>query len=756
MGKFVCCLTLALLTFYTNLPAKTNNCENLSFEKGDFTNWTGKTWIHFYTEIFDQEEGIENGRHTIMSDTTAYDVNTGGKLKIIPPGYKYCARLGDSINGGLSESLSYTMTVDSTNALFIWKFAVVLQDPLHDHTIEEEPHFKITVEDQNGNAISSCSQYDVNASENIPGFQSYCPKGFTRDTDSVALVVWRDWTTAGANLMPFYGKQITITFTAEDCTKQGHYGYAYFVAECRPMEISVNFCKDDVNAELSAPEGFSNYIWTPGNISGQTLTVNNASLGDQYVCTFQSVMGCDVQLNAIITRTVPNAAFRFVQSGNDKRTFQFQDSSTVTGGVITGYLWDFGDGSTSADANPSHTFKTDGTHTVSLTITSTPSGCTSTTSKSIFINSTPLTIEGKTTLCAGDTSVLTASGRTRYLWSTSDTTAVISVTASGIYSVIGWDEYGESDTARIQITVNPAPTVTISGNTAFCTGQSTTLAASGASTYIWNNNATTVSITVSKAGTYSITGYSDNGCASKIASVTVVQDSAWQTLILGDTLFCSNAQTTLTATGGVSYRWDTGSTEQAITVNESGTYTVVSTNASGCRSQASMNVKKVSSPQITIHVSSSSINSEVSEISGNVDTEEGIQYEWKLNDLTLSYSTSFTQRMNVSALGQNNTVTLSAIDRYGCVSFVTEALVTEPHVPNVFTPNSDGHNDVFMKDYDLQIFDRNGLILYAGNNGWDGTYHGAKMDPDTYFYLLHYADSNNKEQLKKGYVMLVR
>ena len=61
-----------------------------------------------------------------------------------------------------------------------------------------------------------------------------------------------------------------------------------------------------------------------------------------------------------------------------------------------------------------------------------------------------------------------------------------------------------------------------------------------------------------------------------------------------------------------------------------------------------------------------------------------------------------------------------------------------------------------MPDYDLQIFDRNGILLYAGNKGWNGTYRGAKMDPDTYFYLLRYTDANNVEQVKKGYVMLVK
>jgi gliding motility-associated-like protein len=83
----------------------------------------------------------------------------------------------------------------------------------------------------------------------------------------------------------------------------------------------------------------------------------------------------------------------------------------------------------------------------------------------------------------------------------------------------------------------------------------------------------------------------------------------------------------------------------------------------------------------------------------------------------------------------------------------------EPFVPNVFTPNGDGHNDYFMPNYEMQVFDRNGMLLYSGtinSKGWDGTYNGEKMDPDTYFYILHYTDYKGQTQTKKGYITLIR
>jgi gliding motility-associated-like protein len=61
-----------------------------------------------------------------------------------------------------------------------------------------------------------------------------------------------------------------------------------------------------------------------------------------------------------------------------------------------------------------------------------------------------------------------------------------------------------------------------------------------------------------------------------------------------------------------------------------------------------------------------------------------------------------------------------------------------------------------MPDLELQVMDRNGFLLYSGTSGWDGTYKGKPMDPDTYFYLVKYGDRQKIEHTKKGYITLVR
>ena len=124
------------------LFAQESYCKNLNFELGNFTNWVGYTWL-YSTEVptinTSKVAGIINRRQTIITDTTAYDANTGNALRKVPSGYRYSARLGDEIISSDSnprcweQSLRYTMTIDSTNALLIMKFALVLQYA-SDHT----------------------------------------------------------------------------------------------------------------------------------------------------------------------------------------------------------------------------------------------------------------------------------------------------------------------------------------------------------------------------------------------------------------------------------------------------------------------------------------------------------------------------------------------------------------------------------------------------------------------------------------------
>jgi gliding motility-associated-like protein len=86
-------------------------------------------------------------------------------------------------------------------------------------------------------------------------------------------------------------------------------------------------------------------------------------------------------------------------------------------------------------------------------------------------------------------------------------------------------------------------------------------------------------------------------------------------------------------------------------------------------------------------------------------------------------------------------------------------------VPNSFSPNGDGNNDVFqiygvgIKTIDLKIFNRWGELVYESNNqfdGWDGTYKGALQQPGVYVYNVYVTYLNDKKEQKVGSITILR
>jgi gliding motility-associated-like protein len=91
-------------------------------------------------------------------------------------------------------------------------------------------------------------------------------------------------------------------------------------------------------------------------------------------------------------------------------------------------------------------------------------------------------------------------------------------------------------------------------------------------------------------------------------------------------------------------------------------------------------------------------------------------------------------------------------DIHGCKTEKEYRIERELFVPRVFTPNGDNVNDVFMQGYQLIIFDRLGIEVYRGDDGWDGTFKGKPAPKDIYFYKLYYKTENGESDIKTGYV----
>ena len=215
--KLTYVICLVIFVFSSDLVQSQSSCTNSDFELGNFTGWTGE--LGSCCPISTTPSVIVSGRHTIMSGT-ATDPNTCNNVPVVAPGGTYSARLGNANNGRQAEKLTYTIpVVDASNALFIYKYAVVLQDP--SHTAVDQPRFELKILNASGQVIDPvCGYYLVVADDNIPGFQN------------CGSVVYKNWTTVGIDLTPYIGQQISLVFATGDCDLGGHYGYAYLDAYC--------------------------------------------------------------------------------------------------------------------------------------------------------------------------------------------------------------------------------------------------------------------------------------------------------------------------------------------------------------------------------------------------------------------------------------------------------------------------------------------------------------------------------------------
>lgn len=216
-------------------------------------------------------------------------------------------------------------------------------------------------------------------------------------------------------------------------------------------------------------------------------------------------------------------------------------------------------------------------------------------------------ISGNISLCIGSNTTLTnanVGGR----WTSSNTgvatinntTGQVTTVSVGTTTITYTTECGGVSTATL--TVNALPVASVAGTNTICSGGSTILTASGGATYLWNTGATTPFINVSPTvtTTYTVTATNAAGCTSQ-ASRTVTVNASPTAAVIGMNIICSGSSTTLTASGGGTYSWNTGATTAAITVSPAvtTTYTVTATNAVGCTAQASRVVTVNANPIVT-------------------------------------------------------------------------------------------------------------------------------------------------------------
>lgn len=300
-------------------------------------------------------------------------------------------------------------------------------------------------------------------------------------------------------------------------------------------------------------------------------------------------------------------------------TFCQGDSVTLTAAGTGTYSWNTG------ATTPSIVASAAGTYTVTST---TACGIQSATA-SVTVNPLPaavITPSGTTSLCAGESVTLNASGGNNYSWSTGSTSSSITVSTAGTYTVTSSNSCG-SQTATQTVTTTTSPSVTIHANsTSFCPGSSLLLYATGNGSFLWTGGSSNDSIQVSSAGSYTVTATSSCGTATDNITITQLALPVASITPSGSTALCPGNSVILNASGGTSYSWSpSGSTSSTLTASAPGTYSVTAANSCGT-DIASITLTALASPVAVI--TPSGTTSICSGNSATLNATGGDTYTW--------------------------------------------------------------------------------------------------------------------------------
>ena len=335
--------------------------------------------------------------------------------------------------------------------------------------------------------------------------------------------------------------------------------------------VAIGYADSSANSSLD-------YLWS----SGQTLNAISATEPTTYSVTVIEAGSCpstgSVQtyvqrpVRPIITTFPSNAT---VCAGN---------SVTLTSSITSNIRWNNG------SVSPFITVTTGGQYAI---LYNDLSGCGFTRSDTTLVIVNPLpviTISGNPAFCPGSTTTLNAGSYVSYLWSTGATSQTINVGSLGTYTVAVVDGNGCRNSKSINVAQSPVPFPNISGPSNFCPGTSATLdAGAGYSSYAWTPSGNSRTISITNAGTYSVTVSNSSGCTGS-TSRTINQYIPPSPSISGNPSFCPGSSTTLTANLGYnSYAWTGGSNNRSITVNTASSYTVTVTDGNTCTGTATIN-----------------------------------------------------------------------------------------------------------------------------------------------------------------------
>lgn len=524
----------------------------------------------------------------------------------------------------------------------------------------------------------------------------------------------------------------SLTCATRDTVSSNIISITFFPLPEVEISGSLTFCEG--NSTILTASGSDTYSWNTGQqqneievLDAGTYTVTGT---DQNGCMGENSVQVEINPNPDVTLTLPRDSFCINEPGIQ-----------LSGGNPSGGTYE-GPGISGGILNPN--FAGSGLHTVTYSFTD-QNGCVGEAETVIKVSSqiTPgVTISSMISeACEGEEIILVASPfaggpNPEFQWYIDNQPAGVTSPVFKYNGVFGThsihctmvtslpcntQEMASSN--NLTITIHPKPNIDIKGELSFCEGESTTLTASGGTSYEWSTGATSSNITVNTAGDYSVTVIDGNGCSSS-ETVSVVQNPLPTAEISGVLEFCEGESTTITASGGTTYEWNTGETSSSITITSPGNYSVTVTDDNSCENSTSKAVVELPLPNVSFvlnHNDSICVNDPAVKLMGGTPiggsySGPGITNGFFDPNTAGIGSHSITYTYQDPSTGCSNRATKNIIVIGGdCLTALSS--ITDEFSVIVFPNPSDGIFTVQFENWkdlkSIHLFDSQGRIIYT-------------------------------------------
>ena len=652
---------------------------------------------------------------------------------------------------------SYTVTVTDANGC--QNFAVA--------NIIDPPQLNVVVSTTavlcNGQATGSAT---ANVSGGQPGY-NFQWNGSANNSNSITGLISGNYS-------------LTVIDT-NNCTS----GASFTITEPAPIIVGITTLPATCSsangvAVANVSGGVFPYSYSWSNSLLNSDSISNLSPGN-FTLTVTDYNGCN--LTQTYTITASGTASLSLTASNNVSCFGLSDGSASVSAAGTPpfvYSWlpAGGNASTASNLGP-------GTYTCSV---SDANNCTATLTIAVSepqaIN---VSISSNDALCNGvsnGSASVTATGGTgnySFAWSPAGgTSATAGGLAAGNYTCTITDASNCTGTSSVTISEPTAINILLSATQINCintTANINTVISGGTPGYnfTWSPTGSGQNPIGLAAGNYTLSLTDSHGCVAT-QSVSVTSNINLPNVSAGtdDTLSCLfNSSLNLngsSSTAGVNYFW-TGpngfsSTSPSPNITSSGVYTLsVSNPQNGCSSTDSVYIYQGLGPNASFSFSPPGGNAPLS-VSFTNNSSGAVNYAWNFGNGNFSSNLNDTSSYLIPGTYQ---ITLIVLNAQGCADTLTQSLIVYEEfflsIPNVFTPNGDGSNDMFfitnkgISSMEVLIFNRWGTMVYAidsPNGYWDGKTSSGDAPDGTYFFMLTAKGMDGREHKANGYLLLNR